>query len=171
MIAQYSPRTPELGGRRDSRPRFPLPGGARGAKVPFQFKGLPWRNSELSEMLVQSRKSAPLAFISFRRPWYCQHKVSLHQLLYVPIPMEFSLSFPRSFPYHFPKTISSQREVNSAKRQKHGDQKLLKSFAASTQIWLRIFISIIMKRLASGSKVNMRILQYSILKREGWKLI
>jgi hypothetical protein len=24
-----------------------------GAKVPFQFKGLPWRNSELSEMLVQ----------------------------------------------------------------------------------------------------------------------
>ena len=28
-------------------------GGARGAKVPFQFKGLPWRNSELSEMLVQ----------------------------------------------------------------------------------------------------------------------
>jgi hypothetical protein len=29
---------------------FPLPGGA---KVPFQFKGLPWRNSELSEMLVQ----------------------------------------------------------------------------------------------------------------------
>jgi hypothetical protein len=26
---------------------------ARGAKVPFQFKGLPWRNSELSEMLVQ----------------------------------------------------------------------------------------------------------------------
>jgi hypothetical protein len=24
-----------------------------GAKVPFQFKGLPWRNSELTEMLVQ----------------------------------------------------------------------------------------------------------------------
>jgi hypothetical protein len=46
---------PELGGggRRGSRPRCPLPGGARGAKVPFQFKGLPWRNSELSEMLVQ----------------------------------------------------------------------------------------------------------------------
>jgi hypothetical protein len=41
------------GGRRGSRPRCPLPGGARGAKVPFQFKGLPWRNSELSEMLVQ----------------------------------------------------------------------------------------------------------------------
>ena len=35
----------------------PLPftrrGKLRGAKVPFQFKGLPWRNSELSEMLVQ----------------------------------------------------------------------------------------------------------------------
>jgi hypothetical protein len=41
------------GGRRGGRPRFPLPGGARGAKVPFQFKGLPWRNSELSEMLVR----------------------------------------------------------------------------------------------------------------------
>jgi hypothetical protein len=40
-----SPGTPELG--------CPLPGGARGAKVPFQFKGLPWQNSELSEMLVQ----------------------------------------------------------------------------------------------------------------------
>jgi hypothetical protein len=26
--------------------------GEGGAKVPFQFKGLPWRNSELSEMLV-----------------------------------------------------------------------------------------------------------------------
>jgi hypothetical protein len=125
--------TPELGGgRRGSRPRCLLPGGARGAKVPFQFKGLPWWNSELSEMLVQlfyefasenarnavielqewhntwwrtpshpyhpingkrirrsstpdvlqtslsiyqlvkstlSRKSAPLAFTSFRRPW------------------------------------------------------------------------------------------------------
>ena len=41
------------GGRRGSRPCCPLPGGVRGAKVPFQFKGLPWRNSELSEMLVQ----------------------------------------------------------------------------------------------------------------------
>ena len=48
------PGTPGLGGgRRVSRPRCPLPGGARGAKVPFQFKGLPWRNSEMSEMLVQ----------------------------------------------------------------------------------------------------------------------
>jgi hypothetical protein len=50
------PGTPELGGgggRRSSRPRCPLPGGARGTKVPFQFKGLPWRNSELTEMLVQ----------------------------------------------------------------------------------------------------------------------
>jgi hypothetical protein len=45
--------TPELGGRRGSRPRCSLPGGARGAKVPFQFKGLPWQNSELSEMLVE----------------------------------------------------------------------------------------------------------------------
>ena len=41
------------GGRRGIRPCCLLPGGARGAKVPFQFKGLPWRNSELSEMLVQ----------------------------------------------------------------------------------------------------------------------
>jgi hypothetical protein len=41
------------GGRKGSRPRCPLPGGARGAKAPFQFKGLPWRNSELSEILVQ----------------------------------------------------------------------------------------------------------------------
>ena len=48
--------TPELGGgggRRGSCLRCPLPGGARGAKVPFQFKGLPWRNSELSEMSVR----------------------------------------------------------------------------------------------------------------------
>jgi hypothetical protein len=37
-------------GRRGSCPRCPLPGGA---KVPFQFKGLPWQNIELSEMLVQ----------------------------------------------------------------------------------------------------------------------
>jgi hypothetical protein len=51
-IEAYS-GTPELGGRRGSLPRCPLPGGARGAKVPFQFKGLPLRNSELSEMLVQ----------------------------------------------------------------------------------------------------------------------
>jgi hypothetical protein len=27
--------------------------GQGGAKVPFQFKGLPWQNSELSEMLVR----------------------------------------------------------------------------------------------------------------------
>ena len=40
-------------GGRGSRPRCPLPGGARGAKVPFQFTGLLWRNSELPEMLVQ----------------------------------------------------------------------------------------------------------------------
>jgi hypothetical protein len=45
--------TPELEGQEGSRPRCPLPGGARGAKVPFQFKALPWLNSELSEMLVR----------------------------------------------------------------------------------------------------------------------
>jgi hypothetical protein len=27
--------------------------GAKGAKLSFQFKGLPWQNSELSEMLVE----------------------------------------------------------------------------------------------------------------------
>jgi hypothetical protein len=41
------------GGGGAAVPRCPLSGGARGAKVPFQFKGLPWRNNELSEMLVQ----------------------------------------------------------------------------------------------------------------------
>jgi hypothetical protein len=41
------------GGQEGQPPCCPLPGGARGAKVPFQFKGLPWRNSELSEMLVK----------------------------------------------------------------------------------------------------------------------
>jgi hypothetical protein len=50
MRCKIQSGTPELGG---SRPRCPLPGGARGAKVPFQFKGLPWQNSELSEMLVE----------------------------------------------------------------------------------------------------------------------
>jgi hypothetical protein len=48
--------TPELGGRRGSRPRCSLPGEARGAKVPFQFKVFVRNviaNSELSEMLVQ----------------------------------------------------------------------------------------------------------------------
>jgi hypothetical protein len=50
---KYSQGRRNWGGRRGSHPRCPLPGGARGAKVPFQFKGLPWRNSELSEMLVQ----------------------------------------------------------------------------------------------------------------------
>jgi hypothetical protein len=42
--------TPELGGQ---PPLLPFTRRARGAKVPFQFKGLPWRNSELSEMLVR----------------------------------------------------------------------------------------------------------------------
>ena len=42
------------GGEQEGQPPLcPLPAGARGAKLPFQFKGLPWRNSELSEMLVQ----------------------------------------------------------------------------------------------------------------------
>ena len=52
LIIDMRPGMPELGGggRRGSRPRCPLPGGA---KVPFQFKGFPWRNRELSEMLVQ----------------------------------------------------------------------------------------------------------------------
>jgi hypothetical protein len=44
--------TPDLGGQEGQPP--PLPFTRRGkAKVLFQFKGLPWRNSELSEMLVQ----------------------------------------------------------------------------------------------------------------------
>jgi hypothetical protein len=42
----------DLGGG-GGRPRCPLPGVARGAKVSFQFKGLLWQNSELSEMLVE----------------------------------------------------------------------------------------------------------------------
>jgi hypothetical protein len=41
------------GGEEGQPPPLPLPGGARGTKVPFQFKGLPWRNSELSKLLVQ----------------------------------------------------------------------------------------------------------------------
>ena len=71
---QHSLRgTPELGGRRGSRPRCPLPGGARGAKVPFQFKGLPWRNSELSELNV----SAILSRICFRKRKKCSHRASI----------------------------------------------------------------------------------------------
>ena len=45
-----NPGTPELGRQEGQLPCCPLPGGA---KVAFQFKGLPWRNSLLSEMLVQ----------------------------------------------------------------------------------------------------------------------
>jgi hypothetical protein len=47
--------TPELGGGGQEGQLLPLPFTRRGKgeKVPFQFKGLPWRNSELSEMLVQ----------------------------------------------------------------------------------------------------------------------
>ena len=50
MRCKIQSGTPELGG---SRPRCPLPGGARGEKLSFQFKGLPWQNSEWSEMLVE----------------------------------------------------------------------------------------------------------------------
>ena len=54
MRCKIQSGTPELGGgRRGSLPCCPLPGGARGEKVSFQFKGLPWQNSELSEMLVE----------------------------------------------------------------------------------------------------------------------
>ena len=45
MRCKIQSGTPELGGGGA--------GGARGAKVSFQFKGLPWQNSELSEMLVE----------------------------------------------------------------------------------------------------------------------
>ena len=54
------------GDRRGSRPRCPLPGGA---KVPFQFKGLPWR---ISEMLL----SAILLRICFRKRKKCSHRAS-----------------------------------------------------------------------------------------------
>jgi hypothetical protein len=53
---------PELGGRRGSRPRCPLP---RGAKVPFQFKGLPWRNSELSEIVSAISELSVQLFYEF----------------------------------------------------------------------------------------------------------
>ena len=45
--------TPELGGGQEGQPP-PLPFTRRvkgGAKVPFQFKGLPCRNSEFSEIV------------------------------------------------------------------------------------------------------------------------
>jgi hypothetical protein len=46
--------TPELGGGQEGQPPpLPFTRRGKGAKVPFQFKGLPWRNSKLSEMLVQ----------------------------------------------------------------------------------------------------------------------
>ena len=41
------------GGHEGQPPPLPFTRRGKGAKVPFQFKGLPWRNSELSEMLVQ----------------------------------------------------------------------------------------------------------------------
>jgi hypothetical protein len=42
--------TPELGGEEGQPPPLPFTRGGKGA---LQFKGLPWRNRELSEMLVQ----------------------------------------------------------------------------------------------------------------------
>ena len=53
MRCKIQSGTPEPGGQEGQPPHCPLPGGARGAKVSFQFKGLPWQNSELSEMLVE----------------------------------------------------------------------------------------------------------------------
>jgi hypothetical protein len=41
------------GGQEGQPPPLPFTRRGKGAKVPFHFKGLPWRNSELSEMLVQ----------------------------------------------------------------------------------------------------------------------
>jgi hypothetical protein len=63
----------------------------------------------------------------------------LRNYLNMQISMEFSL-FLRSFPYRCQKTISPQREVNSGKKHKHSDQKLLRNFTVWTQIWLRILI-------------------------------
>ena len=55
MRCKIQSGTPEPGGGAGgaAAPVAFLPGGARGAKVSFQFKGLPWQNSELSEMLVE----------------------------------------------------------------------------------------------------------------------
>jgi hypothetical protein len=41
------------GGQEGQLLPLPFTRRGKGEKVPFQFKGLPWRNSELSEMLVQ----------------------------------------------------------------------------------------------------------------------
>ena len=51
--------TPELGAGGAASPiaLYMQEGQGGGAKVPFQFKGLPWRNSELSEMLVRIAQS------------------------------------------------------------------------------------------------------------------
>ena len=40
----------DAGGQEGQPPPLPF---TKGAKVPFQYKELPWRNSELSEVLVQ----------------------------------------------------------------------------------------------------------------------
>jgi hypothetical protein len=53
MRCKIQSGTPELGGAAAPVTLYSLPGGERGAKVSFQFKGLPWQNSELSEMLVE----------------------------------------------------------------------------------------------------------------------
>jgi hypothetical protein len=93
---------PEPGGRRGSCSRCPLPGGARGAKVPFQFNGLLWRYSKIVRNV-----SAILLRICFRKhkkcevqlPMFCKHllvyinsKVPFHENL--PPPLAFT-SFRR----------------------------------------------------------------------------
>ena len=56
---------PELGGQEGQPPCCPLPGGARGAKVPFQFKGLPCRNSEFSEIVSAISELSVQLFYEF----------------------------------------------------------------------------------------------------------
>jgi hypothetical protein len=53
LINDFVVRDAGTGGQEGQPPRLPFTRRGKGAKVPFQFKGLPWRNSELSEMLVQ----------------------------------------------------------------------------------------------------------------------
>jgi hypothetical protein len=50
---QHYQGTPELGGQEGQPPLLPFTRRGKGEKVPFQFKGLPWQNSAMSEMLVQ----------------------------------------------------------------------------------------------------------------------
>ena len=51
---QKRPRSRDAGtgGQDGQLPPLPFTRRGKWGKVPFQFKGLPWRNSELSEMLV-----------------------------------------------------------------------------------------------------------------------